>query len=67
MKPRDVSDHELREREKLRMMRSASTRARYKFGMGGLARKVEPVKPVTLPKLKCLEAEIVPEVEGEGG
>jgi hypothetical protein len=39
---------------KLRLMRSAKTRVNYSHGMGGLPRR-KAAKPVTLPKLKCLE------------
>lgn len=40
---------------KLRILRSASTAANYKYGMGGLPRKNKTVKPVSLKKLKCLD------------
>lgn len=40
---------------KLRLMRSAKTRASYSHGMGGLPRKVKGATP-SLPRLKCLEA-----------
>lgn len=42
---------------KIKLMRSAQTQANYKFGMGGLPKTHKKPKPITLPKLKCLEPE----------
>lgn len=44
-KPRKIS------RKKLFLMRSASTKANYSHGMGGLPRKQQKAAPITLPKM----------------
>lgn len=40
---------------KLALIRKASTEASYKHGIGGRRKTQKAPKPVTLPKLKCLE------------
>lgn len=51
-------------RERLRaLLRSAKTQSLYSFGMGGLPRK-KGLRPVTLPKVKCLEEPAPPEKKG---
>lgn len=42
---------------KLTILRAAGTSANYKYGMGGLARKIKTVKPVTLPKVDLKDSE----------
>ncbi len=41
---------------KITLMRSAKTKANYKYGRGGLPKAHKP-KPITLPKLKFLDQE----------
>lgn len=45
------------DRQKVALMRSAKTGADYKYGMGGLPKTHKAPKPISLPKLKCLEDE----------
>lgn len=43
--------------EKLRVMRHATAMATSRYTISGAERKQQQPKPVTLPKLKCLEEE----------
>ena len=48
---------------KLQLLRGAKTAANNRYSFGGRLKKRNAPKPVTLPKLKCLEEEDMSEAD----